>query len=51
MPKMTGIDIAHRQVTAVNRHSGKEHTLTADAIVNAAGPWVTAESPAGPASR
>ncbi len=38
--EVTGIDIAHRQVTAVDRRSGREHTLTADAIVNAAGPWV-----------
>ena len=38
--EVTGIDIAHRQVTAVDRYNGREHTLTADAIVNAAGPWV-----------
>ena len=38
--EITGIDASSCQVKAIDRRSGKEHFFTADAIVNAAGPWV-----------
>jgi glycerol-3-phosphate dehydrogenase len=38
--EVTGIDIESYRVTATDRRSGREYNLTADAIVNAAGPWV-----------
>jgi glycerol-3-phosphate dehydrogenase len=38
--EITGIDAASCQVKAIDRRSGNVQTFTADAIVNAAGPWV-----------
>jgi glycerol-3-phosphate dehydrogenase len=38
--EITGIEAGSCQVKAIDRRSGKEQSFTADAIVNAAGPWV-----------
>ena len=38
--EITGIVAGSCQVKALDRQSGKEQSLTADAIVNATGPWV-----------
>jgi glycerol-3-phosphate dehydrogenase len=39
--EITGIDAARCQVKTIDRRSGKEQFFTADAIVNATGPWVS----------